>query len=95
MVIYFEKSNTYGSVFSWVISVVLRLLCGESTLNIPSLITFGEICVEGECGPVPFRTIVMLIALISHLAVSLLTDYLFTNHILGLNFDFFGCYKYG
>lgn len=42
LVIHWEKSNTYGSVISYFITLILRLLCGESKLGIPSTISFGK-----------------------------------------------------
>jgi len=92
LVIYYDKSNTYGSVFAFGLSLLLRLLCGDSILKLPEVITFGEICTESGCGPVPYRTIVMLIALISHLLVSYTTHHIFTNRKVDLKFDFLKCY---
>jgi len=43
LVIYWSKANTYGSVFSFFITLILRLLCGESKLGIPAQISFGTI----------------------------------------------------
>lgn len=43
LVIYWDKANTYGSVFSFFLTILLRLLCGEAKLGIPALISFGKI----------------------------------------------------
>ena len=69
---------------------------GDGLLEMPATISFGEIqdpSGSGETGPVPFRTIVMLIALISQVIISLLAHYLFTKEKMDLKFDFFGCFK--
>eukprot|EP00094_Tigriopus_californicus_P002563 TCALIF_02476-PA protein Name:"Similar to SLC5A7 High affinity choline transporter 1 (Homo sapiens)" AED:0.13 eAED:0.13 QI:0/0.8/0.72/0.90/0.7/0.81/11/202/566 len=72
LVLYFEASNTYGSVVSFFLSFVLRILCGDTLLDIKPVISFGTIYGEneGEEGPVPFRTIVMLISLVVHMGLS-------------------------
>merc|ERR1711911_294382 len=94
--------NTYGSVFSFFLSLLLRLLCGDPKMMLPRVISFGTIvssdkmCDGVPCeGDVPFRTIVCIIGIISNIIVSLLTHYLFTEEKLDLNMDFFGCYKRG
>ena len=41
LVLYWETANTYGSVTSFVISLLLRLLCGDKSMGIPPTISFG------------------------------------------------------
>ena len=49
-----------------------------------------------QAGELPFRTFVMLIALISQILVTELTYYLFvTSRKLSLRYDFLHCYKEG
>lgn len=95
LVLYFEASNTYGSVVSFFLSFILRILCGDTLLEIKPLISFGTIYGEneGEEGPVPFRTIVMLISLLVHVWLSYGTHWLFTNKPEYLYLDILGCYK--
>ena len=73
LVLYFSKSNTYGSLTSFMICLTLRLLAGDVYLGIPPVISFGIIKVScpteedlfKECeGDVPFRTIIMLVGLV-------------------------------
>jgi Na+/proline symporter len=73
LVLYWELANTYGSVVSFFIGILLRLLCGDSLMGIPATISFGTIYGdEASCptdedplaactGPVPFRLIVTII----------------------------------
>jgi len=96
LVLYLEKANTYGSVFSYFFGLIFRLLCGDVLLNIPATITFGSFPNSDPCGdpgPAPFRTIVMLISIALHVGISLSTDYLFTNGHLPLQHDFFHCFE--
>merc|ERR1719282_613888 len=102
LVLFFEKGNTYGSVFSFFLSLLLRLLCGDPKMMLPRVISFGTIvssdkmCDGVPCeGDVPFRTIVTIIGIVSNIVVSLLTHYLFAEEKLDLSMDFFGCYKRG
>ena len=77
LVLYWELANTYGSVMSFIIGIILRLLCGDSLMGIAPTISFGTVYgEEGSCptdedplaactGPVPFRLIVMIIGTVS------------------------------
>jgi len=95
LVLYYDKSNTYGSVFSFIVGLTLRLCCGESSFNLDAVISFGEITnpETNETGPVPYRTFVMLISLACHVLVSTLTHYLFVEEKIPQKFDFFRCYQ--
>ena len=73
LVLYWEMANTYGSVSSFFVGIILRLLCGDNLMGIPPTISFGTIYGdEGSCpteedplaaceGILPFRLIVTLI----------------------------------
>lgn len=93
LVLYYDKSNTYGSVFSFIIGLAIRLACGEKSFGLEAAISFGHISTESGTGPVPYRTIVMLISLFCHVAVSTLTHYLFVEEKIPQKFDFFQCYQ--
>ena len=95
LVLFFEKGNTYGSVSSFFLALLLRLLCGDPKMDLPRAISFGTIVTSTGEGDVPFRTIVCIIGIVTHLLVSLLTHHLFTEEKLDLSKDFFGCYKRG
>jgi len=95
LVLFFKKGNTYGSVSSFFVALVLRLLCGDPKMDLPRAISFGTIVTSTGEGDVPFRTIVCLIGILTHLLVSLLTHHLFTEEKLDLSKDFFGCFKRG
>ena len=78
LVLYWELANTYGSVFSFVVGLVLRLMCGDKTMGIPAAIEFGKIqaaCPTEEdpdkmCeGAMPFRLFVTIIGAAVHVIV--------------------------
>merc|ERR1712117_456698 len=85
LVLYWELANTYGSVCSFFIGIILRLLCGDSLMGIPATISFGTLYgEEGSCpdneddplglgrctGIVPFRLIVTIIGTLVHILFS-------------------------
>lgn len=110
LVIYLKHANTYGSVFSFFIGLLLRLLCGDKTLGIPPAIEVtyktwnhngtwtgddgGDEWQRGPDGALPFRTILMLVTLLIHVGVSELTHYLFTKRKISLGADFFSSFKH-
>ena len=78
LVLYWELANTYGSVVSFFIGLLLRLLCGDKTMGIPAAIEFGKIyaaCPTDEnpdkmCeGPMPFRLFVTIIGALVHVII--------------------------
>merc|ERR1712045_300416 len=38
LVLYYPKSNTYGSLSSFIVGLILRLLCGDELLKLPKII---------------------------------------------------------
>lgn len=101
LVLYYDKSNTYGSLSSFIIGLTLRLLCGDKTLGLDSIISFGKITSETEIdedgiyktGEVPYRTFVMLITLVVHVLVSTVTHHLFMEEKVPLKCDVLKCYR--
>ncbi|XP_071793524.1 high-affinity choline transporter 1-like [Asterias amurensis] len=90
-VVYFAKSNTYGSLLGYIIGLFLRLGGGDTTLMIPPLIkypffdeTYGQLF--------PFRTLAMLVSFVTILIVSYSLDYLFRNNKIPMKCDFFKCF---
>ena len=85
LVLFFPLASTYGSISSFVVALVLRLLCGDKAMKLPPVISFGKIYGEpGSCpeeddplhacqGDVPYRTIVAAIGIVSLNFLSLLT----------------------
>jgi len=104
LVLYWSKANTYGSLASFIVTLILRLLAGDKYLGLPSVLTFGSfngycfnveeeslsLCDEG--GEMPFRTIIMLISLVVHILVSGLTYYTFCLTRVSLDWDVLNCF---
>eukprot|EP00092_Neocalanus_flemingeri_P035154 GFUD01038257.1.p1 GENE.GFUD01038257.1~~GFUD01038257.1.p1 ORF type:complete len:503 (+),score=122.31 GFUD01038257.1:142-1509(+) len=102
LVIYWSKANTYGSVFSFILTVILRLSVGDKYLGLPAAFSFGAVtasCPTVEdpdhmCeGALPYRTFIMLIGLVVHIIVSAATDLSFCMAEVDLRWDFLNCYQ--
>jgi len=108
LVLYWEMANTYGSVMSFIIGIILRLLCGDSLMGIPATISFGTLYgEEGSCpdneddplglgrctGIVPFRLIVTIIGTLVHILFSYGAYTVFAKGWVSLDYDFFNCFK--
>eukprot|EP00088_Acartia_fossae_P042838 TRINITY_DN4508_c0_g1_i1.p1 TRINITY_DN4508_c0_g1~~TRINITY_DN4508_c0_g1_i1.p1 ORF type:complete len:582 (-),score=104.09 TRINITY_DN4508_c0_g1_i1:949-2694(-) len=108
-VLYWNLTNTYGTVSSFVIVLLFRFLVGDTYMKIAPTISFGTVY-NSACflengdkipdydpknceGAVPFRMIVTLIGIIVHMAVAYGAHYLFVHRRLSLKYDFLKCFK--
>jgi len=102
LVLYWSKANTYGSLSSFLLSLVLRLLVGDKYLGLPAVFSFGT--VTAECptledpllvceGELPYRTFIMLIGLVVHILISGIVHFLFCVAGLSLRWDFLYCFN--
>jgi len=99
LVIYWSKSNTYGAVLSFVVSLILRLLVGDKYLGLPAVFSFGKIiaqCPDDSTqmceGELPYRTFIMLIGFAIHVLVSGFVYFIFCKFELNLRWDFLYCF---
>lgn len=101
-----EWCNTYGSLFSYCLGMMIRLSGGESLIGLPPLVYFPgyvepteeeimEAFAENRrpfgTQLFPFRTIAMILSLITIPLISQLMVYLFKNNTLKKNHDIFLC----
>ena len=90
MVVHFKKyCNTYGSVASYVIGFIFRVAGGEPLIGLEPFIYFPGW--NGEEQLFPFRTLAMVLSLISVVAFSLLTQYIFESGKLPPSWDVLRC----
>merc|ERR1719239_1282071 len=61
--------NAYGSIFAYFIGLLLRLLGGEKTLGLPALIAYPMYDAETGTQNFPFRSLAMVVTLVSLLLV--------------------------
>ncbi|KAJ3590257.1 hypothetical protein NHX12_008211 [Muraenolepis orangiensis] len=90
-------ANGYGATAGYVLSLTLRLLSGESLIHLPPVLLFPGWRLDEETGTVsqyfPFRTLIMLLSVLTIVCVSLLTRWVFTHHLLPSSWDVMGLLK--
>uniref|UniRef100_A0A0N5B262 High-affinity choline transporter 1-like n=1 Tax=Strongyloides papillosus TaxID=174720 RepID=A0A0N5B262_STREA len=90
-VVYFEKSNTYGSLSGYIVGLVLRLAGGEPLVHLPAFVHFPMYDVDSGIQYFPFRTLAMLASLSTCIGISLYSKYLFTSGKLSPEMDILNC----
>lgn len=73
--VFLKFVNIYGSVFAVIISVLLRLGAGETILCIPVFIKYPFFDEENEEQLFPFRTLAMLVSILTLILFSLIAEY--------------------
>jgi len=107
MVVHFtEHCNTYGSLFAYCLGLVIRISGGEKLIGLPPLIYFPgfaeptpEEIQEAEdenrrpfgTQLFPFRTMAMILSMISLVSISKLMTWLFKSNKLQKHHDIFKC----
>lgn len=92
MVVHFKDyCNTYGSLSAYIIAFMVRISGGETVMGLPALIHFPGYNEETKEQMFPFRTMAMLISLITLIGVSYGTQVLFLSGKLAPGYDIFRC----
>ncbi|CAC5393432.1 SLC5A7 [Mytilus coruscus] len=90
--LWFEKANGYGSFVGFIVGLLLRILGGEPVLSLPAVIKYPWY--DPTAGQLfPHKTFAMMCCFTAIIAVSFLTDYIFTNDKVDKKFDFFNCFQ--
>ncbi|XP_012934956.1 high-affinity choline transporter 1 [Aplysia californica] len=91
-VMYLKDSNAYGSLASFVLGLVFRLLGGEKSLDLPAAIEYPWFTDGTQL--FPFRTLSMIVSLVTLILVSYLAKFLFEGEVLPLSLDVYGCFQH-
>nr|XP_023024357.1 high-affinity choline transporter 1 [Leptinotarsa decemlineata] len=92
MVVHFkEYCNTYGSLAAYIIAFLVRVSGGEELMHLPPLIKYPGYDEEGKRQLFPFRTMAMMMSLITLVGVSWWTKWVFETGRLAPGYDFFHC----
>uniref|UniRef100_A0A1A9VS46 High-affinity choline transporter 1 n=1 Tax=Glossina austeni TaxID=7395 RepID=A0A1A9VS46_GLOAU len=92
MVVHFKTHcNTYGSLAAYIIALFVRLSGGEALLGLPALIHFPGYDEVEKKQLFPFRTMAMIMSLITLIVVSWWTKTMFESGKLPPSYDIFRC----
>ncbi|KAL1139531.1 hypothetical protein AAG570_006514 [Ranatra chinensis] len=90
MVVHFKHHcNTYGSLAAYIVAFLVRTSGGEPLMGLPALIHYPGW--DGEKQLFPFRTMAMLMSLVTLIFVSWGTKYVFESGYLAPGYDWFRC----
>lgn len=92
MVVHFKDyCNTYGSLSAYIIAFLVRISGGEPMMGLPALIHYPGYDEETSTQMFPFRTMAMLMSLITLVGVSYGTQFAFLTGRLAPGYDVFRC----
>lgn len=92
MVVHFKHHcNTYGSLSAYIVAFVVRLSGGEAIIGLPALIHFPGYDEETQRQLFPFRTMAMIMSLVTLVGVSAYTKWAFESGRLAPQYDYFRC----
>lgn len=92
MVVHFKPyCNTYGSLSAYIIAFLVRISGGEPLMGLPALIHYPGYEPETQTQLFPFRTMAMLMSLITLVGVSYGTQVAFITGKLAPGYDIFRC----
>lgn len=86
-----DVSNGYGAVAGYLVSVTMRVLCGEPIFGLPAILRFAGYNLENGdyIQGAPVKTICMTTSLVSIFVFSSLTSFLFNKGFLPERWDVF------
>lgn len=92
MVVHFKNHcNTYGSLAAYIVAFFVRLSGGEPVMHLEPFIYYPGWDEETKTQLFPFRTMAMLISLITLVGVSWWTKWVFETGRLAPGYDIFRC----
>ena len=92
MVVHFKDyCNTYGSLAAYIIAFLVRLTGGEPIMGLPAFIHYPGYEESTQTQMFPFRTMAMLMSLITLIGVSYGTQVAFLTGRLAPGYDVFRC----
>lgn len=92
MVVHFkEYCNTYGSLAAYIMGFLVRVSGGEPLMFLDPLIKFPGWDEENNRQLFPFRTLAMVMSLVTLIGVSWWTKWVFESGRLAPGYDFFHC----
>ena len=90
-VVYFNGTNTYGSLVGFFVGLFFRLAGGDSLMDITPIIKYPWYIPTSKEQLFPFKTFAMILTFIFIFLVSYATNYIFEHGWLPKHFDVFQC----
>ena len=90
-VIYLKSSNTYGSLMGYIVGLFFRVTGGEPAVMLPALIQYPGYDSETFVQSFPFKTLAMVLSMVTLVSVSWITQTLFMSGFLPRHVDVFMC----
>lgn len=92
MVVHFKNfCNTYGSLAAYIVAFLVRLSGGEPIIGLPAFIEYPGFDAEENKQLFPFRTMAMVMSLVTLILVSWYTKWVFETGRLAPKYDYFRC----
>lgn len=92
MVVHFKHyCNTYGSLAAYIVAFFVRLSGGEPVMHLKPFIHYPGWDEENQIQLFPFRTMAMLLSLVTLVGVSWWTKWVFETGRLAPGYDIFRC----
>lgn len=92
MVVHFKPHcNTYGSLAAYIVALLVRLSGGEPLLGLPAAIHYPGYDADEDRQLFPFRTMAMVLSLLTLIGVSWWTKWAFETGRLAPHQDYFRC----
>lgn len=92
MVVHFKPHcNTYGSLAAYIVALLVRLSGGEPLLGLPAAIHYPGYDADEDRQLFPFRTMAMVLSLLTLIGVSWWTKWAFETGRLAPHHDYFRC----
>uniref|UniRef100_A0A5S6Q003 High-affinity choline transporter 1 n=1 Tax=Trichuris muris TaxID=70415 RepID=A0A5S6Q003_TRIMR len=90
-VVYMNRANTYGSLSGYMVGLLFRATGGETLLNFRPLVKYPWYDDAANVQYFPFKTMAMLLSLLTIVSVSWATNYVLMNGLLPPEYDVFMC----
>lgn len=90
-VVYFNGTNTYGSLAGFIVGLFFRLAGGDSLMDIAPIIKYPWYIDTSNEQLFPFKTFAMILTFIFIFLVSYATNYIFKHGLLPKHCDVFQC----
>ena len=87
-----KASNTYGSLAGLVVGLLMRVLGGDPVLGMKAVIKYPFYDPKHNQQTFPFKILATVCSILVIIAISYITNFVFTRNYLSHKFDIFNCF---